>query len=1376
MERNLGKGSMDPQKSHEQVRYNVEARNEAVGSANQRFFLDPSSNINTNIRPPDYNMSMGARPVLNYSIQTGEEFALEFMRERVLPRQPFIPNAYGDHSIQTGEEFALEFMQERVLPRQPFIPNAYGDPNSGPVYMDLKGMLGIPHTCSESGSDISMVNTLERGCAQEFERKAPSAHESMRPHTCSESGSDISMVNTLERGCAQEFEKKALSAHESMRPVPSAYESTRPVPSAHESTRPVPRSSSRNDIGQGHQGYTSSGAAFSSSTSVKFLCSFGGKILPRPRDGKLRYVGGETHIIRISRDISWQELVQKALAICDQAHTIKYQLPGEDLDALVSVSSDEDLQNMMEECRVPDNGGSQKPRIFLFSSSDLEDAQYGLSDVEGDSELQYILAVNGMDLGSRRNSVNLENLDELFGLNVERETDRAAAETTGASTAALLANTLSPIIQSSQPFLASSSSACESSSQAYIEPRLHYGEAGQKLASAPQVDGKSSTPMSAPLQYGHVSQLSNRVTSGETLVSYPLHGQDAEVKVKEVKLKRDSSAPKINEPEKVRSLDKPPTVKIKRDASMPKINETDRICVSEAEYAVPSHVCNGSVSNYISREDALVPNSASDVSSTMLSTKGFKKPQEPLQNPAIPEVKSEGRKNNEDDLFCTPSRAFTPGGTGSQADPTDCTYLEPSVVPQRVFHSERIPREQAEMNRLSKSDDSFGPQFLMTQTGCSQSITESVDKVLDSNMASEVEQSITPVKPISANPQTVIDRLVQFEKYRDFTEINKVNPVPEEGLESNLKSELNHVAVNSMTGHEKGQDKGNYGDCSSDKEAAGLNPLTAGEGTSIKHLEDPSLRQSEFDWVKMDDNKNNGHNAKGHEQPLSWTENPVQAVSHGESAVPVRTPELGDIVIDINDRFPRHVLSEISLQARMSQNLSGISPFHGDGNGLSVNMQNHEPKHWSYFRKLAQDEFVRKDVSLMDQDHLGFSSPLANVEDRAPIDYSYPPLNSGGVALGHGDSHINFEEDVRQESAGVTVANTMGLNPDYSQSQRKGDESAQVDRVNSKVLESEYEDGNLNTQTAGATLPDLLLGDFDISTLQIIKNEDLEELRELGSGTFGTVYHGKWRGTDVAIKRIKKSCFTGRSSEQERLTVEFWREAEILSKLHHPNVVAFYGVVQDGPGGTLATVAEYMVNGSLRHVLLSKDKHLDRRRRLIIAMDAAFGMEYLHSKNIVHFDLKCDNLLVNLKDPARPICKVADFGLSKMKRNTLVTGGVRGTLPWMAPELLHGSSSKVSEKVDVFSFAIVLWEILTGEEPYANMHYGAIIGGIVSNTLRPPVPSDCDPEWRLLMEQCWAPDPVARPSFNEVARRLREMSRASQTKSQGHLPLNQVPK
>ncbi|KAL2469539.1 PB1 domain-containing protein tyrosine kinase [Abeliophyllum distichum] len=316
------------------------------------------------------------------------------------------------------------------------------------------------------------------------------------------------------------------------------------------------------------------------------------------------------------------------------------------------------------------------------------------------------------------------------------------------------------------------------------------------------------------------------------------------------------------------------------------------------------------------------------------------------------------------------------------------------------------------------------------------------------------------------------------------------------------------------------------------------------------------------------------------------------------------------------------------------------------------------------------------------------------------------------------------------------------------------------------VPESDSDDDKVDKDDKDESISDAAIIEMEagIYGLQIIKNADLEDLQELGSGTFGTVFHGKWRGTDVAIKRIKKSCFAGRSSEQEKLTKDFWREAHILSKLHHPNVVAFYGVVPDGLGGTLATVTEYMVNGSLRHVLLRKDRALDRRKKVIIALDAAFGMEYLHLKNIVHFDLKCDNLLVNLGDPQRPVCKVGDFGLSRIKRNTLVSGGVRGTLPWMAPELLNGSSSRVSEKVDVFSFGISMWEIWTGEEPYADMHCGAIIGGIVNNTLRPPIPGSCDSEWRKLMEECWSHDPAARPSFTEITNRLRSMSMALQSK------------
>ncbi|MQM04902.1 hypothetical protein Taro_037705, partial [Colocasia esculenta] len=118
-----------------------------------------------------------------------------------------------------------------------------------------------------------------------------------------------------------------------------------------------------------------------------------------------------------------------------------------------------------------------------------------------------------------------------------------------------------------------------------------------------------------------------------------------------------------------------------------------------------------------------------------------------------------------------------------------------------------------------------------------------------------------------------------------------------------------------------------------------------------------------------------------------------------------------------------------------------------------------------------------------------------------------------------------------------------------------------------------------------------------------------------------------------------------------------------------------------------------MVNSSLKQFLEKKDRTIDCRKGLIIAMDVAFGMKYLHGKNIVHFDKKYENLLIG------------DLGLSKVKQKTLVSGGVRGTLLWMAPELLSGKSNMIY----VYSFGIVMWELLTGEEPYSDMHCASVI-------------------------------------------------------------------
>ncbi|MFS7891375.1 putative protein kinase TKL-Pl-6 family [Helianthus anomalus] len=985
---------MEQSKSDSHIQYNP------VQHENMDSIHSSQSFQNTNARPTS------VKPVLNYSIRTGEEFALEFMRDRVNPRMPY-------HA---------------------------GDPSRTPGYLELKGILGISHNGSESGSDISMINIVERGSTR-FENN----HQTSSDFNSSR-GSD-------------------------------------------------------------------------SSPKIKILCSFGGKILPRPSDGKLRYVGGSTRIIRIRKDIYWQELRQKAIEIYIETCAIKYQLPGEDLDALVSVSCDEDLQNMLEECNVLGVGeGSQKLRLFLFSLSDLDDTSFSHVNSGGDNEFQFVVAVNGMDIGSRRESgLMTSSANDLDGQNVER-------------------NALSPstFIDLNVPV-----------------PSNAYGEANLDTC-VPQKEEKPK---------------------GDTSMKQ-------EVKQTNVKSPRDDVASTVVPPPSEGKL--PPK---------PKMNE------DQIHAKVVTSIDNDSFT------------------------------------------------------------AVAPDNSGS--DLIDLSYLEP---PSRVYHSERIPRGQMEKNRLTKSDDSLGSQLLATH--------------LQSD-ADQISESVGSLRTEDFPPH---GGLVN-------NEAPKVN--------TNLAPDSGNVSESAMIEKKVKFDK------------------PSESGSQVKHHDYPAA---------------NGQAASGGDQTFESVSRPGQ----------------GSILIDINDRFPSDFLSDVFARAMISEGSHGIGVLPQDGVGLSMNIANHEPKHWSFFQKLAQNEFQGKDVSLIDQDH---RVVLSNAQEEAS--------SMGYNVSQFPDGRNTFVEDEEKEIHG---SESTSMQP-HSLMKNSDDLAG-----NFRMPDSEYE-----VETRNDGLPSIdSLGDLDISSLQIIRNEDLEELRELGSGTFGTVYHGKWRGTDVAIKRIKKSCFAGRSSEQERLTVEFWREAVILSKLHHPNVMAFYGVVQDGPDGTLATVTEFMVDGSLRHVLLRKDRHIDHRKRLIIAMDAAFGMEYLHSKNIVHFDLKCDNLLVNMKDSSRPICKVGDFGLSKIKRNTLVSGGVRGTLPWMAPELLNGGSNKVSEKVDVFSFGIVLWEILTREEPYANMHYGAIIGGIVNNTLRPTIPSDCDPDWRRLMEQCWAPDPAVRPSFTEITNQLRIMSAAH--KAHAHKP------
>ncbi|GFR48701.1 hypothetical protein Agub_g10657, partial [Astrephomene gubernaculifera] len=185
--------------------------------------------------------------------------------------------------------------------------------------------------------------------------------------------------------------------------------------------------------------------------------------------------------------------------------------------------------------------------------------------------------------------------------------------------------------------------------------------------------------------------------------------------------------------------------------------------------------------------------------------------------------------------------------------------------------------------------------------------------------------------------------------------------------------------------------------------------------------------------------------------------------------------------------------------------------------------------------------------------------------------------------------------------------------------------------------------------------------------LQRIGCEEVVKVRELGRGCFGSVWLARWRGVEVALKEL---LHLGATDSWGGAPGEAFSEAERLASLRHPCILAFYGVLLGA--GCCGTVVEYMRGGSLRGGLSRLRKQgieISGRLRVAIALQAARGMEYLHSQSVVHFDLKADNLLCDLRDPGRPVVKIGDLGLSKKKKDSFVSGNMRGTLPWMAPEL-----------------------------------------------------------------------------------------------------------
>jgi serine/threonine protein kinase len=290
----------------------------------------------------------------------------------------------------------------------------------------------------------------------------------------------------------------------------------------------------------------------------------------------------------------------------------------------------------------------------------------------------------------------------------------------------------------------------------------------------------------------------------------------------------------------------------------------------------------------------------------------------------------------------------------------------------------------------------------------------------------------------------------------------------------------------------------------------------------------------------------------------------------------------------------------------------------------------------------------------------------------------------------------------------------------------------------------------------------------------------------LGRGAFGAVYIGAWNKRAVAVKKMHAGSAGIRTSDLK----SFAREVTVLSTLKHPKIVRLYGACLKPP--QLCIVEELVDGGSLHALLHVTKREMTLEDVLRVALDVGQAMEYLHAKRIVHRDLKSHNVLLYAHG-----AKVCDFGIARALERTLLmsnatksnnsaticgatsNGTTAGTPAYMAPELFHGDAAAMTTACDVYSYSVLLWEMLAREIPWdwcAN--HMQIIFAVAIQSQRLPLDTHetfkrTNAEMRSLVDdvivRCWQAEPCARPDFIEVNHTVERLLRRSLEAHKGDL-------
>lgn len=270
----------------------------------------------------------------------------------------------------------------------------------------------------------------------------------------------------------------------------------------------------------------------------------------------------------------------------------------------------------------------------------------------------------------------------------------------------------------------------------------------------------------------------------------------------------------------------------------------------------------------------------------------------------------------------------------------------------------------------------------------------------------------------------------------------------------------------------------------------------------------------------------------------------------------------------------------------------------------------------------------------------------------------------------------------------------------------------------------------------------------------------LEEV--IGVGGFGKVYRGYWNEEVVAVKAARQDA----NEDIDVIKESVLQEARLFWVLQHENIVSLKGVCLEEPN--LCLVMEYARGGPLNRVLSGRKI----RPGILVdwAIQVAQGMAYLHvgaPMSLIHRDLKSSNVLLSeaiLPDDTleNKTLKITDFGLAREVYKTTRMSAA-GTYAWMPPEVIKHST--FSHASDVWSYGVLLWELLTGETPYKGIDALAVAYGVAVNKLTLPIPSTCPEPWSKLMEACWHSNPRERPLFPEILEQLEQIRQSEFTRA-----------